>query len=301
MGNKARILIDGEQLLLDIPGKWKLHSNRSNLLSPGDQVEIELERGSWRLRVIIPRRNEFTRRATGAGRTPSAKAQPQSLAVNLDLVLVMASIADPVTPPGQVDRLLATAELGGVNPVLVVNKIDLAEDDDIEFWTQNYSGAADELLFTSAVKGIGLDILTDLIKNKMVLLVGASGVGKSSLVNRIDPNLNLKTTRVSVVTGKGRHATSSSEFFPLAGGGWIADTPGLRECSPWGMTPENIDQAFPEIRRLKGNCKFRNCRHRSEMDCIVRQVVGTKRLPEIRYIGYLKLLAEAELYAGFKV
>ncbi len=288
IGNRARILVSGREYMVDIPGRWRLDLHGARPLVPGDYVSLKLEGDLWRMIDLLPRTNEFTRRTPGM-----KKDQPQVIAANIDRALIVAAAAEPPTPTGLVDRLLVTAELGGITPAIVINKIDLISPDQLTFWEKTYRYAG-ELFFTSALTGEGISRIVELIADRTILLAGKSGVGKSSIINRIDPTLDLKTARISKATGKGRHITSATELHWIEIGGWVADTPGLRECAPWGMTPENLTDAFPEIRRLADRCKFRDCRHFKEKGCAVREAVGSPELPVSRYKSYLKLLAEVQ-------
>ncbi len=285
-GNLARVLVSGQEYWLALPGRWRLKSKGANPLAAGDIVRLVNEKGQFKIIDIVPRRNAFVRKMAGP------KPAPQIIAANLDLAVIIASISKPNTPFGLIDRLLVVAALGNVPAILLVNKIDLASDSILEKWKNIYKSAGVEILFSSALKGIGLERLYDIIKHKVVLLAGTSGVGKSTLANALDPDLKLKTAEISIATGKGKHTTSAAELYPFRGGGWIADTPGLRECAPWGLNKENIQDVFPEISRLKTSCRFNNCIHFRETDCAVRAAVGTIDLPEERYQTYIKLLSE---------
>ncbi len=290
LGHQARILIDDEEFLIDIPGKWRLtKQDGKRPLAPGDFVALSEEDRGWKIKDQLPRRNEFTRNTPGY-----QKPIPQVIAANLDLAVLIASPAEPATPFGFIDRLLVTAELGEVEPALIINKIDLASESELQLWIDIYKNAVDTILFTSATENTNLDKLDSLIRNKVVLFAGRSGVGKSTLANIIDPSLNIHVGEISEATGKGRHTTTIAEMHKMSNGAWLVDTPGLRECGPYSKTPANLSDAFPEIRNLKENCKFRNCVHRKETGCAVREIVGTDLLPEERYKNYLKMLEEAE-------
>ncbi len=289
LGHRARVLINGKQVTAIIPGRWKLISKSVRILAAGDRVIIHRSNAQWQLKEVLPRTNEFTRRF------PGAKAIPQTIAANLDQIIIVAAANHPMTPFGFVDRLLIAARLGGIsNIMLLVNKFDVAPPETIEKWSENYKFAVDSLLFSSCITGQGIDDLANTIRGKTVLMAGNSGVGKSTLVNIIDPNLDLKTGAISMKTDKGRHITSIAKLHPISLGGWITDTPGLRECSPWDMTPDMLGTAFPEIRRLLGDCHFRNCLHDSEADCPVKEMVGTDQFPTVRYNSYIKILQEAK-------
>lgn len=289
IGNQARVLVSDEQNMVDFPGRWRLEKPGVQPVVPGDSVSLQIKNDSWRLVEVLPRMNEFTRALPG-----TKNRLPQIIASNLDLVSVTVALAEPATPYGLVDRLFVVAEQGEVPSILVLNKTDLVDQAEIETWRKLYRGATQEIIAVSGSTGDGIETLHDLIKGKTVLFAGRSGVGKSTIANCIDPDLNLKTSEVSQATGKGRHTTSATEFHPVSSGGWIADTPGLRECAPWGITSANLQDYFPEITRIAGNCRFRDCKHKSETGCVILKAVGTSELPEERFQSYLKLLSETE-------
>lgn len=273
---------------MKVPGKWRLGAKGKRPIATGDFIKLSIVRKEWHMDGIVPRRNEFTRRLPGY-----SQLFPQVIAANLDLVVIVASIAEPLTPFGFIDRLLVAANLGDVPTALVINKADLADKDQYNLWKNNYRNAVDPIIFTSAMQKLNIDVLAEMINGKTVLFAGRSGAGKSTLANCIDPTLDIKTREVSDVTGKGKHTTSAVKFHPTSVGGWLADTPGLRECGPYGKTPENLPFAFPEIARITQRCKFRDCRHKTEIGCAVTEIVGTPDFPEERYQSYLKLLSEA--------
>lgn len=285
MGHLARVEFDGAVHLVELPGRWRLDRVGERMLAPGDLVELKSEPSGLRIEKLTDRRNHFTRRA------PGPKPLPLVMAANLDWAVVVASAVEPTTPFGLVDRLLVAAALGGVSALLLVNKIDLVSEIVLGKWRRYYRYAVSRILFTSALTGRGIDELAELVNNSLVLLAGSSGVGKTALINRLEPNLKRKTKAISPATGKGRHTTSSAELIPAAGG-WVVDTPGLRECAPWGLTEENLVAGFPEISTLAKECKFRNCRHRNEAGCAVIRRVGMPRLPNSRYQSYIKMLGE---------
>ncbi len=290
LGHRAQIRIGDENHRLAIPGKWRLRNSGVKPLSPGDRVSLVREGNFIRLSGILPRDSEFTRKA------PGSKPISQTIAANLDTALIVASIAEPETPFGLVDRLLLTARAGSIPEIhLIVNKIDLATGEDQVKWKKNYSRAVDSILFTSCITLTGINTVRNLLKDKIVLLAGSSGIGKSTIINRVDPDLNIKTGRISAATGKGRHITSQAQLHPLKTGGWITDTPGLRECAPWDIEPLDLAKYFPEMSELLGACRFRDCLHDSESGCNVKDAVGTVNFPEGRYNSYLKLLDEIKI------
>jgi ribosome biogenesis GTPase len=286
--NHAKIAIDNVAMAVTLPGRWRLESSGIKPLAPGDFIVLSGPDSGLKIVDILSRRNEFTRQTAGP------KPAPQTIAVNLDLVIIVASFADPSIPFGLVDRLIVTATAGGIESSLIVNKLDLVSKAEVDRWRDTYTSAVNELIFTSAIAGMGIDRLATLLKSRTTLMVGASGVGKSSLVNRMDPGLKIKTGEISQSTGKGRHITSLATLHPLTNGGWLADSPGLRECAPWNLTRESLIAAYPEIARLTDQCRFRNCLHHGETGCAVELAAGTPELPSERYHNYLKLLSEIE-------
>lgn len=290
LGHRAQIRVGDEGFYLPIPGKWRLIEGGVKPLSPGDRVLLSKEDDTFILTELLPRRNEFTRRA------PGPKSISQTIAANLDTVLIVASIAEPETPFGLADRLLLVARSGHIPEVhLIINKTDLIDENDRIKWVNNYTHAVDSIIFTSCVTTDGVESVKELTTNRTVLLAGSSGVGKSTIANHIESGLNIKTGIISVATGKGRHVTSQAKLHLLKSGGWLTDTPGLRECAPWNIDPQELASYFPEMRQLHGTCRFRNCLHDSESGCNVKDSVGTDRFPETRYISYLKLLAECKI------
>ncbi|MDP8240642.1 MAG: ribosome small subunit-dependent GTPase A [Candidatus Hatepunaea meridiana] len=288
-GNRANVLIDNLELHLSVPGRWRQKSGGVRPLAPGDRVALEKISDDLRIVEILPRENDFTRQAAGL------KPIPQTMAVNLDQVIIVASAANPATPTGLIDRLLVTAARGDVPAVLIINKIDIADNERLSFLQRVYHNAVEIIILTSALTGIGIDRFRDLIIDKITLLAGSSGVGKSTLVNYIDPDLNIKTDEVSRVTGKGRHITSVARLHPLKQGGWIIDTPGLRECQLWDVTQQSLGQCFREFIEFASDCHFRDCLHNTEIGCAVKSVVDTDILPMERYMSYLKLLKEINI------
>jgi len=285
---RIKVLFEGNELELRMPGIWRFESRGVRPIAPGDIVVLERKEVDPRVLRLQERRNEFTRKSAGD------KPVPQTLAANIENVLVIASADRPITPFGLVDRLLATAILGQAPAHLIVNKADLIDESQRLRWFENYRQAFLSVNFTSAMTGEGIEELSGLLSSGVTLLAGSSGVGKSSLVNRLHPGLDLKTGTVSDVTGKGKHITSSARLHPRPGGGWLIDTPGLRECAPWGLTVDNVMKCFPEFAQIEGECRFRNCLHVGETGCAADAAVEVGKIPRERYESYRKLLAEAE-------
>lgn len=241
--------------------------------------------------AVLPRRNSIVRRA--ARRTGGHRAQV--LMANLDQMVVVQSLAEPEPQGSLVDRLLIGAASQDVAAVLCLNKVDLApEVADQPRW-QYYADRLDvTVVRTAATDGTGLVELAALLRDRVSLLLGASGVGKSSLLNAIEPGMQLRTGEVTGKTGLGRHTTTHTELFPLSNGGFIADSPGLRGFDVWDVAPEDLRDCFVDFVEPGQGCRFRSCLHRDEPGCGVKDAVAQGRLPSWRHEAYLDILRSLE-------
>jgi len=239
---------------------------------------------------VLPRATKVSRMAArrSGGRTE------QVLMANLEQVVAVQSLREPAPQTGFVDRLLVAAERFGVEGVLVLNKCDLARKPaDRDFWSY-FTGLGYRVIFTSAESGEGVEDFRAALKGRISLLLGASGVGKSTLLNCIQPGLRLRVNEVTEKTGLGRHTTTRTELFPLEGGGFIADSPGIRGFDPWDIDPLAVRDYFPDFTEAAAGCRFRTCVHRGEPDCGVKDLVARGRVPRWRYEAYLSLLGDLE-------
>jgi ribosome biogenesis GTPase len=255
----------------------------------GDRVAVAGGgESAFTIESVEPRVTELVRRGRG-GR--GAKV----LAANLDRVLAVASLVDPPATVETIDRLLAMIEASGIHPALVLNKVDLdgaaAAAGEIR---PAYEAIGYRTFVVSARSGEGLAELTSVLCDGTSALVGASGVGKSSILNAIDPELELRTGELSGKTGTGRHTTVASRLLPLRCGGVVADTPGFGEVALWSVPPSEIQGCFPELREPATLCRFRSCTHVHEPECGVRAAVSEGRVRASRYRSYARLLAEAQ-------
>ncbi len=239
---------------------------------------------------VLPRRTKVSRQASRR----SGGNVEQVLMANLDQVVAVQSLKDPAPQKGFVDRLLVAAERFGVQGVLVLNKWDLADPDEPVARWEYFEKLGYRVIRTSAESATGLDELGEILRNRLSLLIGASGVGKSSLLNGIQPGLRLRVGEVTGKTGLGRHTTTRTELFPLVGGGFIADSPGIRGFDPWDIDPIEVDRYFPDFRNEVENCRFRTCIHRDEPDCGVKDAVRAGRIPAWRHGAYLMILKDLE-------
>ncbi len=240
---------------------------------------------------VGPRRNSIVRRA--ARRTGGHRSQV--LMANLDQLVIVQSVAEPAPQGSLVDRLLVGATSQDVVPVLCLNKVDLAPDIAREpRWDYYTDTLGVAVLRTSTETRQGLDALAETLRDRVSLLLGASGVGKSSLLNVIEPGLGLRTGGVTGRTGLGRHTTTHTELFPLSDGGFIADSPGLRGFDVWDVAPGSLRECFPDLADPAWDCRFRSCLHRDEPGCGVKAAVARGELPAWRHEAYLDILRDLE-------
>ncbi|QNR22896.1 ribosome small subunit-dependent GTPase A [Croceimicrobium hydrocarbonivorans] len=283
--------------LLDcrIRGKIRLQGIKStNPVAVGDRVLVEVsetEEGHGAITKLLDRKNYIIRKSVNLSK------QTQILAANVDQALLIATLDQPKTHLRFIDRFAVSAEAYDIPFVLVFNKTDLYTDEhfeELEFLRIVYEQAGYTVMECSAQSGEGLEELNSLLQSKISLLSGHSGVGKSSLINRIDPNLNLKTRAISEAHEQGQHTTTFAEMHPLAKGGYIIDTPGIRGFGLVNMEPAEMGDYFPEIFRLKGDCKFHNCLHQHEPGCAVKAAVEEHKLAFTRYESYLNFIEGQE-------
>ncbi len=265
----------------------RLPEGEESLLAPGDRVYVEFEEEDAFVRGVAPRRTTLSRPAGEHDRI-----QRQVIASNIDLLVVVAAAAQPPFRPGLVDRYLIAAEIGGVTPVLCLNKTDLAasEPEDLRI----YRELGLTVCLTSCATGQGLDGLREILQGKTAVLSGHSGVGKSSLLNCLDPELGLHTREVSGQTLKGKHTTTLARLYEIDGGIRVIDTPGIRSLGLWRVTPAEVSFYFPEIAELSAGCRYRNCTHVHEPECGVKSAVEGGALSRGRYESYTRIRASLE-------
>jgi ribosome biogenesis GTPase len=279
-----------------IKGKLKIDKDISstNPVAVGDAVIMEEEKdeeGVATIKDIEKRRNYIVRVS------PHNKNQKHIVASNLDVALIMATIAEPRTSQGFIDRFLITAEAYHIPTIIVINKIDLLQPkhlQQLEHWKTMYEGAGYEVYSIVAKEPDTILPLQGRLKNKITLFSGHSGVGKSTLINQLLPEKELKTQEVSGWSGKGQHTTTFAEMFDLPGGGKIIDTPGLKEFGLIDIEKEELSQYFPEMRAVMNECKFNNCMHLDEPGCAVKQAVNDNRITVDRYASYMTILDTLE-------
>jgi ribosome biogenesis GTPase len=271
-------------------GRLKLVSDSGVKLSVGDNVKlIEGSRGDgWMITEILPRTSQLARRE------PGGRAGERVVVANLDQVVVVFAAANPEPHPRMLDRFLVIAEANSLSSRVVINKSELVPDASVRERFADYEAAGYPVHFTSVREGAGLDALHAALDGKTSALSGPSGVGKSSLMNSLYPGLNLRVGEISESVNKGRHTTVGAVMHPLPGGGYVADTPGLREVGVWGLNPVDLPDCFPEFRPFIHECRFGNCSHLSEPGCAVIAAVASGAVSADRYDSYSRLRVELE-------
>jgi len=283
-GQQCLVEIDGKQYQCRLRGRLKAGARMSN--SPvitGDWVEIgDLEEGM--IESVLPRRSNFTRAASGS------RPYEQIVAVNIDQLVIVTSARQPNLRLGFIDRAIITALRGDINPIVVVNKIDLDHHGEIRPSVAQYTQLSYPVFFTSASTGAGMAEFVVQLKDKVTAFVGQSGVGKSSLLNWVEPGLGLKTREIMKRHDRGRHTTAAVQLYPLSQGGYVADTPGIKELHLCGVSPLNLVEYFAEMAPLVGDCYFRDCAHLSEPDCAVRAALAQGDISPYRYQSYVRIM-----------
>ncbi len=281
-------LESGEIVESSLRGRLKLEELEGSQVVIGDRVRVE-EVGDEAhvIEEVLPRVTTITRSRFG-GRTVKV------LVANADRLLVVVATSQPKPRRDLIDRLLVVSESGGVTPVIVVNKMDLRGAAEVATGLEQvYLPLGYDVLRTSAFEGDGMDGLAEQLCQGIAALAGPSGVGKSSLVNALEPEHALRTGELSRKRGTGRHTTVSSSLIQLRCGGLVADTPGFSDVGVWSVPSEELDRCFPELRALSPSCRFRECSHLHEPDCAVRQALDEGAIDPGRFESYRTLYEES--------
>lgn len=279
----------GDEILSSLPGKFRMNDyDRTNPIAVGDWVEVDpLDDGSGRISEIHERTNAVMREAT------HGKRGSQMIAANVDLAVVVQSLLEPEFKPGFTDRFLVTCEAYGITPLIIINKTDLAGknakaylDDTIEL----YRSIGYDILPCSVNNPELIDAVREHIAGNTCVFIGPSGVGKSSILNAIDPEAGQSIGQISEWSKKGKHTTTYAKLVPLNCGGSIVDTPGIREFGLFDIEPEEIDQCFPEFEPFRNDCRFNNCLHIDEPGCKVTEAFDNGIISATRYRSYINIV-----------
>lgn len=261
-------------------------------LSVGDYVKLrQLDATTGMIVEILPRQSELARRDSAS---TDKKVMQQTLLANLDQVVLVFSIARPDPHFSMLDRYLAICESAAIRPVICLNKADLAHEGYVDRAAELYTNLDYLVIWSSTITEQGIESLRVLLHNHMTLFTGPSGVGKSSLVNAIEPGMAVKTGLISHATGKGKHTTTGSQLYPLSGGGWLADSAGIRALATWNIAPEDLASCFVEFRPYLGECEFSDCSHVDEEGCAVLQAVKEGQIDTQRHRSYTRILLDEE-------
>lgn len=284
---------DGEFIDCKVKGNFRLKDIKStNPVAVGDYVDIKLNNeGTAFITEIHERKNYIIRRASNLSK------QSHIIGANLDQSFLVVTVNYPETSTVFIDRFLATAEAYRVPVKLIFNKIDLYGEDELRYLDgliNLYDSIGYESYKVSAATGDGIDVLRDSLAGKVTLFSGNSGVGKSTLLNALLPEANVRTGEISEVHNKGMHTTTFSEMFPTGNGGYIIDTPGIKGFGTLDMEAEEVGHFFPEIFRFSADCKYGNCTHRNEPGCAVKKALEEHYISESRYNSYLSIIDDKD-------
>lgn len=291
-GSFYTVLADDNNIYeCSLKGNFKIKGIKStNPIAVGDNVEFEIDtfHSSASINKIAPRNNYIIRKSTKLSK------QTHIIAANIDQAVLMITLKTPRTSTGFMDRFLITAEAYHIPSIILFNKIDiytekeLAEIRELE---NVYTKASYTCIETSAKNNINIDKVSEILKGKISLISGHSGVGKSTIINMIEPNLKLKTDEVSNFNDKGKHTTTFAEMFKLSNGGYIIDTPGIKEFGIVDFEKEELSHRFPEMRKYMNKCRFDNCSHLHEPGCAVKEALNNNEISKLRYNNYIAILS----------
>jgi ribosome biogenesis GTPase len=286
---------DGRSIISQIPGRLKKERQVTDLVAAGDKVSITINPdGSGLIESVAKRERVLSRARPAPEKRNVLTDQEQVLVANPDQVVLVFSIRRPRPSLRKLDRFLVVAEMNELPAVIGVNKIDLAEPGEAQALFRVYEEIGYPVIYTSAVQGDGIADLRTYLQNRISVLTGSSGVGKTSLLNAIQPGLGRQVKEVSKATEKGLHATRFVELVPLQIGGYVVDTPGIRSLALFDIEPGELDGYFREIEPYVADCQFSVCTHQHEPNCAVRTAVADGRISPERYDSYLRLREEHE-------
>lgn len=257
-----------------------------NAVVPGDHVLVRpVPGGAGVIERVEPRHGVLSR---------TADYKEHIIAANVDQAVIVVSATSPPLKVGVIDRFIVSAERGGIRPVVCINKVDLVDAAALQPIAGVYARLGYDVVLVSALRETGISRLRALLRGRQSVVSGQSGVGKTSLLNAIEPGLNRRTAGVSGDSGKGRHTTRVAEMLPLSAGGWVIDTPGIRQLELWDVVPGEVEGYFREFRPFVARCRFPDCSHLHEAGCAVRAAVDDDYIAEMRYASYVRIVTGDE-------
>ena len=262
-----------------------LSTDQRHVVAAGDRVMFRpADNNEGIIERVEPRHGVLCRTSRG---------RQHVIVSNVDQMLIMSSASEPTIKPHLIDRLLVTAEKSDITPVICINKIDLVEPADLQPLAGVYGQMGYRVILLSVHQGVGVDQVRELVRGRQSVLIGQSGVGKSSLLNEIEPGLDLRVSKVSTDTQKGRHTTTAAELIPLVMDGYIVDTPGIRQFQLWDVIPEEVIGFFRDLRPYVNLCQYPDCTHTHEASCAIKDAVADGRLDARRYESYCQLYLDS--------
>lgn len=297
------VLYENKEIRCVLRGKLKLEAEwkkdkllYTDLIVVGDIVDFQLlSDGTGIIEEIPERKNYLSRKAPFIkGVSEKGRRFEQIIAANVDYTFCVTSVAKPPFNNRVLDRMIVTAESCETIPIIIMNKIDLNKKKKKDFWYDLYTTLGYKVIKTSTITGEGINEIKKIIKGKTSVFIGHSGVGKSSIMNKLDSRINQKVGEISEAWNKGKHVTVTAQLFQIDDNTYVIDTPGVREIEPFGLSREDITHYFKEIAFFAKDCRFNTCTHTHEPDCKVKEALEEGIIPEERYISYLRLVETLE-------
>ncbi len=295
-GKSFIVRCHNKNISCEIRGKLKHKTHSTTPVAVGDDVIISFNPdGTGMIEDIEERRSMFFRAAKGI------EAKKQIIAANLDQLAIISSVKSPPLKTGLIDRFLVASKAGGLQPLIIINKIDLGKTEFLLIVERAYQSLGFPVCLVSAQTGEGCEKLQELLKDHKSIFAGHSGVGKSALLNRLIPGLDLKTGEVSSYSNRGIHTTSLVELFALSHGGFVIDSPGLKVLGLWQVERNEVAEHYPEFEKYISQCRFTGCIHVSEPDCAVKEAVANGTIPQFRYENYVAIFNSISLTPDYSL